>query len=66
MTVIANWRQVITRAWSMWCVYILIGLHVVDYFGMMIAQYFPLWLAIPVLVLTVASRLIKQPEVSGG
>ncbi len=63
--IIHNWREVLTRGYATWCIYVVIVLQTIDFFGMVIAQYFPLWLSIPVLLAAVAVRLIKQPAVSG-
>jgi hypothetical protein len=65
MRLIPHWRRSLTHGYSTWIILAVAALHLVDFFGMMIAQYFPLWLSLPLLVAAIAAKLIKQKSVSG-
>jgi hypothetical protein len=63
MTLIPNWRSVLARAWSVWCMLGALAVQIITalpewipYLGDVI----PWWLTIPLLLAGLMLRIIKQ------
>ncbi|MCZ7501277.1 DUF7940 domain-containing protein [Agrobacterium sp. ST15.13.015] len=57
---IRNWRRVLLRASSMWCVYIAAILQVAENAIPYMSDYLPWWMPIAVLVLAPLFRILSQ------
>lgn len=57
---IRNWRRVLLRASSMWCVYIATILQIAENAVPYVADYLPWWVPIAVLVLAPLFRILSQ------
>jgi hypothetical protein len=57
---IRNWRRVLWRASSMWCVYIATILQIAESLVPYVADYLPWWVPVAVLVLAPLFRIISQ------
>lgn len=68
MKFLANSSQILTRAWSMWGLYVLFGLSVAQAAVEYLSDGSPLWgsIAAVVTALTMLVRLLPQPNMPGG
>ncbi len=57
---IKNWRRVLWRASSMWCVYAAAFLQIAENAVPYAADYLPWWVPVAVLVLAPLFRIISQ------
>jgi hypothetical protein len=70
MTLVPNWRAVLSRAWSAWLLYIVIAINAADllvyWFGSALPG--PLWARAGVTILVSSlglyARLVLQPKLS--
>lgn len=60
LTLVANWRGVLLRAASMWCVYIATVLEIASSAIPYASDYLPWWAPIVVLVAAPIARIISQ------
>lgn len=60
LTLVSNWRGVLLRAASMWCVYIATALEIASSAIPYASDYLPWWVPIVVLVAAPIARIISQ------
>lgn len=57
---IRNWRRVLWRASSMWCVYVATILQIAESAVPYVSDYLPWWVPVAVLVLAPLFRILSQ------
>jgi hypothetical protein len=57
---VPNWRRVLLRASSLWCVYLAVGLEIAASTIPYVSDILPRWLTILVLVAAPVARIISQ------
>ncbi|MGO7157037.1 DUF7940 domain-containing protein [Rhizobium leguminosarum] len=55
-----NWRRVLARSLSLWCVYFAGAFELAPYIVPYLDGYIPPWLSIVLLLLSVPARVIDQ------
>jgi len=63
---IPNWRQVLKRAWSVWCIYLAGALEILPYIVPYLDEWIPRWLSIVVLLVAPIARILEQRNVDAG
>jgi hypothetical protein len=61
MNLVPNWRRVLLRAQSMWCVYIAAALQVLPY----VSDHLPWWVPVAVLLAAPLFRIRDQGGLDG-
>lgn len=71
MRLVPDWRRVLLRAWSVWCVAVIAVLQGLDAALPLIGYALPIpenwlpWLTISIAILAALSRILPQKSISG-
>ncbi len=72
MTLVPDWRRVLLRAWSVWCIAFIAVIQGLDAALPLIGYALPIpegwlpWVTLAVAILAALLRLIPQKSISGG